>query len=864
MTQTQVKKFPYWLVIVLIAALLVVVGLFGWMKYRENLNSGGAQNNPTALNSNPENKAQSNLTQTVNSLLGSRPVFAKMDTTVPIYNPKLTKYNIKSGLSNVTDANRYGFDNATISALEKNYFVALDAKNMNNPAADYGTGNSNKQQNDQSKYEEFFPIYEQNRYAEVPSFITSDSVLHTYHLMFDDSLQSLEEGTFMPKITDFSKSILSDSQAQLKDLQAKKASAELITAAKRNVAFFTVALNLTGNKLIDLNTEKDPEIQALVDKELKLITDAPGISLSPVMQYGSTNPSDEKEGYKEDYSQYKPRGHYTKTENLKKYFKTMMWYGRLTFRQKMKSENLGALLIVSNMLNNPTAFQNWSDIYDTTSFLVGSSDDLGFYEYSAIVKSVFGSTVNTDNLIKIDLQEKFLTDIQALNPPKVNSMVIYQDQDRQTEIKGFRVMGQRYTLDADVFQNLIYRSVLENSKDEQRTLPRSLDIPASFGSAAAVDKLKQYGDFDYKNFSENLTKVQQQIQAFQTSTWTQNIYWSWLYSLKSLTDPIKDNYPSFMQNAAWVDKDLNTFQGSFTELKHDTLLYAKQVYAELGAGAGDRPNAVLPDSRGYVEPRPELYKRLSALAKATRDGLDSRKLLTGTYKYTSNEDCDQYAPNRDKDGKCPVEHSFDGQVLKTNLEDLIKMCDDLTAVSVKELQNEKLTESDYTFIKELGGQFEHLWTSTLHTESVSVSDSLNKNPAMLVADVATDPNGQVLELGTGKLHEIYVIIPTSGEKEDYYRVARGVIYNQYDFTQPITDRLTDQQWQEKVRKDDVPAKETWKSSFLNSSGKSAIKPYPQDYSDLIKVNNWTADQAKADCTQTGGKYNESDNICRYY
>ncbi|MBP5792523.1 MAG: DUF3160 domain-containing protein, partial [Spirochaetaceae bacterium] len=35
--------------------------------------------------------------------------------------------------------------------------------------------------------------------------------------------------------------------------------------------------------------------------------------------------------YTEDYSQYKPRGHYTKNERLKAYFRTMMWFGRINF-----------------------------------------------------------------------------------------------------------------------------------------------------------------------------------------------------------------------------------------------------------------------------------------------------------------------------------------------------------------------------------------------------------------------------------------------------------------------------------------------------------------------------------------------------
>ena len=48
----------------------------------------------------------------------------------------------------------------------------------------------------------------------------------------------------------------------------------------------------------------------------------------------------------EDYSQYIPRGHYTRSEELKKYFKAMMWYGRLTFRLLDDFETRRALLLI--------------------------------------------------------------------------------------------------------------------------------------------------------------------------------------------------------------------------------------------------------------------------------------------------------------------------------------------------------------------------------------------------------------------------------------------------------------------------------------------------------------------------------------
>ena len=49
--------------------------------------------------------------------------------------------------------------------------------------------------------------------------------------------------------------------------------------------------------------------------------------------------------YKEDYGQYKPRGHYTRSEDLQRYFQAMMWYGRITFRLRNADETRSALLL---------------------------------------------------------------------------------------------------------------------------------------------------------------------------------------------------------------------------------------------------------------------------------------------------------------------------------------------------------------------------------------------------------------------------------------------------------------------------------------------------------------------------------------
>ena len=73
-----------------------------------------------------------------------------------------------------------------------------------------------------------------------------------------------------------------------------------------------------------------------------------------------------------------------------------------------------------------------------------------------------------------------------------------------------------------------------------------------------------------------------------------------------------------------AEKDLECFAGSFTELKHDTVLYAKQVMAEMGGGEDEE----IVDFRGYVEPEPEVYARFARLADATREGLKTYGMLS--------------------------------------------------------------------------------------------------------------------------------------------------------------------------------------------------------------------------------------------
>jgi len=52
-----------------------------------------------------------------------------------------------------------------------------------------------------ARWRQFDAAYEQGRYADQPAFVTTDSMLHIYHLVFDKMLRDLERETLVPAAT---------------------------------------------------------------------------------------------------------------------------------------------------------------------------------------------------------------------------------------------------------------------------------------------------------------------------------------------------------------------------------------------------------------------------------------------------------------------------------------------------------------------------------------------------------------------------------------------------------------------------------------------------------------------------------------
>ncbi len=642
------------------------------------------------------------------ALGSSRPMLLNLDAVeeTDMVSPNVAPYAVESDLSNIDNLWQVYLSDEAAEKLAENGFVVSGSAGA-----------------------EFFEQYEWNRYSLMPNFVTVDSLMHTYHLYFSYLMKNIEKDHLADGLASLSVKMAENSAAQYEALKGS----EWEAAAARNTAFFTV-----GAKLLGMEVPVYDYAESAVQQELDAIDGAAGIAYSAIT------------GDEEDYTQYIPRGYYEGDEQLERYFKAMMWYGRIHFLQKEEELDKSALLITLALTEDAESYGLWEKIYAVTSFFAGASDDAGVCEYRPLMEEAYGKNITVDDLAgNKEAFERFHASTGKLAPPQINSVPIWEGESNV--IPGFRFMGQRFTIDAAIMQQLIYQNVSENGAGERRMLPDVLDVPAALGSDTALNILEEQGDTAFAGYSENMEKLKEGLAKPNKTLWTASLYANWLNTLRPLLDEKGEGYPFFMQSEEWTKKDLECFAGSFTELKHDTVLYTKQVMAEMGGGMEEEP-----DDRGYVEPEPLVYGRFKNLASLTAEGLK---------RYGMLDSADE-----------------------ENLMKLVEIADKLLTISNKELQDEVLSDEEYEFIKGYGGNLEHFWIEAVKNDT-GVED-VRELPAAVVVDIATDPNGQVLEAATGNPSTIYVAVKVDGK----VKIAKGSVYTFFQFPWPMDDRLTDSKW----------------------------------------------------------------------
>jgi len=643
-------------------------------------------------------------------------------------------------------------------------------------------------------------VYDRLQWERKPIFVTTDAALHVSHLVFDFYLRFLETTSLRQDLLSLTDSLLSKAVEYWDTAN----SAEIKQAALRDAGYFFVAKALlTGAQPTDMPAD----LKQAVERELALIEGHQGFAPSPLF------------GYKEDYSQYLPRGHYSRSPEFAAYFKAMIWYGRMAFRlgppaggvpaADADRETRQALLVCKALdearVHGETALAVWRRIYDTTAYFAGWSDDLTPQDYLKPAEAAFGRGLSLEGLSDPKRLADFRRRAAELPRPRILSTYAVATEPAgrawPESTMALRLMGQRFAPDSYVFNQLVFDRVgaytggdpkpftWVNAQGLQvRGFPLGLDLLSVMGDSQAAAIIHAQGDDRYQGYDKQIAALRKTYTGMTSQP--SDLYLGRLDAIRQALAAPAAGAPDYMSREPWRRKQLLTALGSWTELKHDTILYTKQPYgmAQAAFAVGSKGSVAPPPPpvHGYVEPSPQVFAAIETMA----DGLAARLRSLGF----------------------PEDRALDA-----GMREFAALMGSLKIIAQAELAGKALSSTDENLIEHIGWRFREALRFAHYLDVTGMFRSAMDHAMPIVADVNTDVNTRdVLEEAVGMPMLIYAVAPVDGKAT----VCRGVVYSHYEFKQPMRDRLTDERWRTMLREGKAPPPPAnWTSMFVAGQGR---------------------------------------------
>ncbi len=658
---------------------------------------------------------------------------------------------------------------------------------------------------DHGQHEAMGSLYYSIWSRELPVLITTDSLLHALHRSYDTVLKELETTIFFERID----AVLGKLYAEVGTLKAAGNAPELRLSLEDVDLYLTVARNLlagagapddvwghavggqrkmTGEQLL---VEPGVVAPARVRTILKLIAaQTMQTPFDPTSIFGGQRPI--------DYSQFKPRGHYEETPVLQRYFRAMMWLGRsdlgfqLTkpagvtgWQVDLTRERRDAALMMQ-MLERTGGLAQLQSVSDVIDFMVGHTDNPTPRELVTGMKEA-----NVADLAALAESQNLERWANVVNGKRQTSLIRSQvqgavDDGTETPLATYvQLFGQRFVLDSFILSKLVYDSVIFRGAKQERMMPQGLDVMAALGNDYATQLLQP--ELARFNYAGNLMAARKVAQDYDVGrVWETDVYSLWLDTLRTLHQPETSQFfPQVMRTRVWAAKQLQTQLSSWAELRHDTILYAKQSYSSY-------PLCGYP--RGYVEPYPKFFERLTSLAREAANRLSGLDVASPDIGRTIG-----------------LTHERNRRVYF--FDHFANIAERLGVLAKKELRGEPFTSDEEEFLQDTvqiqsaagsgGPRYDGWYSGLLYQATPDES-------APTIADVHTNPrDNEVLEVGVGDPQFLVVAIDNGTDRATYV----GPAYSYYEFTQSASNRLTDSQW-EQLLQTKPPPRPVWTGSFV--------------------------------------------------
>ena len=647
-------------------------------------------------------------------------------------------------------------------------------------------------------------------HKDLPVFVSTDAILHAFHISYDRILKDAELGFLIEKV----KTLLQTLHSQQSYLSIKYGSnPEMMKMLKDVDIYLTVPLKLFELNIAPFyaeNTQRLTQILSYIEAE-EMDT---CYLFSDNCKYI-------------DWSQFKPRGHYDVDPSsfneleLPKYFKVMMWLGRTELYLMNPNTTIGELCspqtfddvkrqiidsyLIKELIDYSNSYADYSEIENTIKIFAGDQDNVTLDNLGYMKNAI--NLNNTDELLDslkvVEFQDTLKN--QDFAYQLILSQILFSDPlspDSLIPASTFMLFGQRFVIDSYITASVVYDRIKYFDERICRLFPSLLDILFSIGNSASAQLLQE--ELNNYHYSQNLAALRYLIDAYDEEFWNANFYSNWLNIIRKLNPPAdRINLPAFMQTAAFWQEKMNTQLASWTELRHDNLLYAKQSYT---AGT------ICSYPYSYVEPFPDFYQTLKEFSINAANKIQIINFSDPGYQQKISE-----------------YFSLLGNTMDT-----------LRIISGKELNREGLTPQEIHFLQSMlyenynGGSGETPykgWYAKLFYNDENIGtepEPWRTNPGLLqsdhlVADMHTIPTdcgglitGWVKHVGTGPINLGVFVTPWNDGVETAFI---GPVMSYYEYTTTNFLRLTDQEWNDQYLQSAV--RPEWVNIYLaDSTGNS--------------------------------------------
>jgi hypothetical protein len=166
----------------------------------------------------------------------------------------------------------------------------------------------------------FFSLYDKNAYQKVPSFISSDVVLHVFHVRFDEELREVERARAIPAL----RALATGQLGRALEKWPTKGAPDATTEA-------TALYHATALKLLEPAKPLDARVDAKAAQAARALADA---KASTVTHPACPAPL--------DATRFTPRGHYDH-HALREYFRAFTFYSLCAFPMPAAAERARAI-----------------------------------------------------------------------------------------------------------------------------------------------------------------------------------------------------------------------------------------------------------------------------------------------------------------------------------------------------------------------------------------------------------------------------------------------------------------------------------------------------------------------------------------